>query len=139
MTTWAVREVRAEDTAALRREVLRGGRDHPPLGDEPGDGSLHLAAYDGERLVGAGNVRPLPDGTWRVRGMAVEPAYRGRGVGAAVLAALLDHVEAHAGGTVWCHARTGARTLYERAGFVVVGEPWVDPDIGPHVRMERPA
>ncbi|GGF45900.1 N-acetyltransferase [Marmoricola endophyticus] len=139
MTTWTVRTVTAADTADLRREVLRGGKDHPPLGDDPADHSLHLGAYDGELLVGSGNVRPLPDGSWRVRGMAVEPAYRGRGVGAEVLAGLLAHVAASGGGPVWCHARTGARSLYERAGFVAVGEPWVDPDIGPHVRMERPA
>lgn len=136
-----VRVVEAATTAALRREVLRGGRDHPPLGDEPGDGSLHLGAYDGAhegaRLVGSGNVRPVGPGEWRVRGMAVEPSYRGHGVGTAVLDALLAHVDAHGGGLVWCHARTTARTLYERAGFVVEGEEWVDPDIGPHVRMAR--
>lgn len=133
-----VRTVRAEVTAGLRRVVLRGGLDHPPLGDDPEDGSVHLAAYDGERLVGSGNIRPDGPGRWRIRGMATDPECRGQGVGAAVLAALLAYADAHGAGTVWCNARTPARTFYERAGFVVEGEEWVDPDIGPHLRMLRP-
>jgi carboxymethylenebutenolidase len=37
---------------------------------------------------------------------------------------------------VWCNARTPARTLYERAGFVVASEEFEPPNIGPHYRME---
>jgi predicted GNAT family N-acyltransferase len=37
---------------------------------------------------------------------------------------------------VWCNARTRARTLYERVGFVVASEEFEPPDIGPHYRME---
>ena len=133
-----MREVAPGDTAALRRAVLRDGRDHPPLGDEPGDGAVHLAAYDGALLVAAGSVRPDGPGRWRVRGMATLRSHRGRGAGSQVLDALVALVEARGGGLVWCHARTGARTLYERAGFVTVGAPWVDADIGPHVEMQRP-
>ena len=30
-----------------------------------------------------------------------------------------------------------AMRFYEREGFVTRGEPWVDPDIGPHIVMHR--
>ena len=36
------------------------------------------------------------------------------------------------------NARTPAVRFYERHGFAVVSEEWDEPDIGPHVRMERP-
>lgn len=134
-----VRPVPAADTADLRRAVLRGGRPVPlPGDDEP---ALHLGAYDGSTLVATGSVRrePVPWAPdrpgWRVRGMATDPAYRGRGAGTLVLEALLAHVRQEGGGTVWFHARTPAQAFYERAGFVPRGKPWVDPEIGPHVLM----
>ena len=130
------------DTAELRRRVLRGGRPVDLADDDPT--LFHVGAYDGEQLVGTGNVRrePAPWApdvpAWRLRGMATEPDRRGEGVGAAVLEALLEHCQAEGGGELWCNARTPARTFYQRAGFTEVGEEWVDPEIGPHVRMRRP-
>jgi ElaA protein len=35
------------------------------------------------------------------------------------------------------HAQTGARSLYERAGFQIRGEEFVEEGI-PHVTMEKP-
>jgi GNAT superfamily N-acetyltransferase len=138
-----VRRVSAEDTADLRRRVLRGGRPVALPGDDDPT-VFHVGAYDGGRLVGTGNVRrePAPWApdvpAWRLRGMATEPERRGEGVGAAVLEALLEHCQAEGGGELWCNARTPARSFYLRAGFTEVGEEWVDPEIGPHVRMRRP-
>jgi GNAT superfamily N-acetyltransferase len=136
-----VRRVSAADTAELRRRVLRGGRPVDLADDDP---TLFLVgAYDGDQLVGTGNVRrePAPWApdvpAWRLRGMATEDARRGEGVGAAVLEALLEHCQSEGGGELWCNARTPARTFYLRAGFDEVGPEWVDPEIGPHVRMRR--
>jgi GNAT superfamily N-acetyltransferase len=137
-----VRRVGPADTADLRRRVLRGGRPVDLADDDPT--LFHVGAYDGEQLVGTGNVRrePAPWApdvpAWRLRGMATEPERRGEGVGAAVLEALLEHCQAEGGGELWCNARTPARSFYLRAGFTEVGEEWVDPEIGPHVRMRRP-
>lgn len=77
-----------------------------------------------------------PD-AWRLRGMATDPARRGEGHGAAVLARMLDELRLRDARLVWCNARTPATGLYRRAGFETVGEPWGDPLIGPHVRMWR--
>lgn len=136
-----VRPVSAAETADLRRTVLRGGRPVAlPEDDEP---AFHVGAFDGTGLVGAGSVRRQPapwapsEPGWRLRGMATAEDARGQRVGAAVLAALLAHCREHGGGLLWCNARTPARTFYERAGLQVIGEPWLDPEIGPHVRMWR--
>ena len=112
-----------------------------------GDGDpavLHVGAYDAAgRLVACGNTRPdLPpfpcaqsDAAWRVRGMATADDVRGRGAGAAVLAALLGLSRERGGRLLWCNARTPAQAFYERAGLRTWGEPWLDPAIGPHVVM----
>ena len=134
-----VRPVSPADTVDLRRAVLRAGR---PVA-LPGDAELafHLGAYDGATLIGTGNIRPEPapwapdEPGWRVRGMATDPSYRSRGVGALVLSGLIDHCRGRGGGIVWFNARTPAQVFYERAGFVVRGEPWEDPEIGPHIVM----
>jgi GNAT superfamily N-acetyltransferase len=134
-----VREVAPADTAALRRAVLRGGRPVPLPGDD--QPAFHVGAFDEGRLVATGNVRrdPAPwapaEPAWRLRGMATDAAYRGQGAGALVLAALLGHCRDAGGGVLWCNARTPAQRFYERAGLVPRGEPWDDPEIGPHVVM----
>lgn len=79
-----------------------------------------------------------PEGAvWRLRGMATDPAQQGNGHGTAVLARALDELRLRGAGMVWCNARVPAEGLYRQAGFVTVGEPWDDPDIGPDVRMWR--
>jgi GNAT superfamily N-acetyltransferase len=141
-----VREIDAAASADLRRAVLRGGRPVPLPGDEAP--SFHVGVYDEGVLLATGNVRPEPaprlPGTepapgqdWRVRGMATDPAHRGRGAGTLVLDALVRHARDQGGEVLWCNARTPAQGFYERAGLQTRGEPWVDPEIGPHVMMWR--
>jgi len=86
-----------------------------------------------------GDPPPAPGGRtdWRIRGMATAEAFRSQGIGRAVLDALLAHVGDRGGGLVWCNARIPAVGFYRRAGFVTRGEPWEEPDIGPHIVMER--
>jgi GNAT superfamily N-acetyltransferase len=149
-----VRAVAADVTLPLRQQVLRPHQSLHELREPDDDtpASTSVAAVDdatGE-VVGTGVVsrRPapwLPDGGgrdgggpgWQVRAMAVAPGRQGRGIGRAVLDVLLDHVDAHGGGTVWCNARVPARGFYERAGFSPVGEPFELPHIGPHVVMAQ--
>jgi GNAT superfamily N-acetyltransferase len=68
--------------------------------------------------------------------MATADDRRNEGVGAAVLAAVIEHVGRSGGGLLWCNARTPAVPFYERAGFRTRGERWVDPIVGPHIAME---
>lgn len=137
----------AEAVRPLRLAVLRPGREAGavvwPGDDEPA--TLHAGVRD-ERgaVVAAGSLvaeRPPEhagwgDGpAWRVRGMSTAPERRGQGLGAAVLAALLEHAAERGGGLVWCHAREAAVPLYERAGFTAVGEPYEHGPLGLHRLM----
>lgn len=105
-------------------------------GHEPAD-SFAVGAYDGGALVGVGLIGPDGGpGAWRIRGMATAPEARGRGAGTAVLGALIEHARAQGATRVWCNARIGARSLYERAGLRVASEEFEVPKIGPHYMME---
>lgn len=151
-----VEQVRPEVTYGLRAEVLRPGL-APMAVRFPGDDAetaLHFAAYDrADRIVGVVAVLPeampagasaeesacpLPEGrSWRLRGMAVHSQERCEGVGRALMLRVLDGVARSGGGLLWCNARVPAVGFYERFGFVGLGEPWEDPQFGPHVRMHR--
>jgi GNAT superfamily N-acetyltransferase len=145
MTDVRIEPVPPETVRPLRHAVLR-----PTQGPEelvyPGDdlpGALHVAAREDREVVGIATVSPErhphdPEpGDWRVRGMATTPSARGRGVGAALLDACVDHARARGGSRVWCTARVPAAGFYERAGFAVEGDEFELPDIGPHLLMAR--
>jgi ribosomal protein S18 acetylase RimI-like enzyme len=104
-----------------------------PGDDDPRAGHVALRDDDG-RVVAVGSVFPEGPG-FRVRGMATDPAARGRGLGGRVLAELIAHARAQGAEQIWCNARVGAISLYERAGFVAEGEVFDEPGIGPHRRM----
>ncbi|MGH8325612.1 MAG: GNAT family N-acetyltransferase [Steroidobacteraceae bacterium] len=72
-----------------------------------------------------------------MRGMAASPEVRNMGIGSELLRGLIAHIGAEGGGILWCNARVSARGLYERGGMRTWGEPWEDPQIGPHIVMWR--
>ncbi len=147
-----IEQVPADATWELRRRVLRPGQAVDQLAladdDDPSTGT-YAAIGENEEIIGTVRVGrerpPFPpdpgaphDATaWRLRAMATREDLRSSGVGRATLGRALQHVAEHGGGLLWCNARVPARNLYRRAGFVEHGEPWNDPDIGPHVVMWR--
>jgi ribosomal protein S18 acetylase RimI-like enzyme len=133
----ATRPIPVGDTRALRQAVLRPHQSLAELATHETHDAFAVGAFDGARLVGVGLVgRDGEPGSWRVRGMATVAEARGRGAGTAVLAALLAHARAGGATRVWCTVRIPAQSLYERAGFRAVSDPYELPEIGPHVVME---
>ena len=96
-------------------------------------GAVHLLAVDGAGQA-IGCARLLPDG--HVGRMAVLPAWRGRGVGRALLAAVLDMAQARGHTTLRLSAQTHATGFYERAGFVALGREYEEAGI-PHLAMQK--
>jgi GNAT superfamily N-acetyltransferase len=137
MPDLALRAIPLADTRPLRQAVLRP---HQTIEDliahEPED-AYAVGVFDGDELIAVGFVGPEGEPrAWRVRGMATAPAARGRGAGAAVLTALVDHAREQGATRIWCNARTPARSLYERGGFRAVSDEFELPQIGPHFVME---
>lgn len=144
--TVTVDRVPPELTHPLRQRVLRPGL--PPSATrfavEADPRTATFAARDAAgTVVGAALTFPVDcpwiagRAAWRLRGMATAPELRSHGIGSRVLDRVVAHVLAEGGDLLWCHARTPARRFYERAGFVAHGEPWDEPDIGPHIAMAR--
>lgn len=136
-----LKPVSAAATRPLRQKVLRPHQ-RPEEIVMPGDDgpqALHAGVFADGALVAVGSVFPdpqAPDAAWRVRGMATDPDWQGRGAGRQVLGALLAHAWTNGGARVWCNARTTAAGFYLKAGLAQVGDVFELPNIGPHVVME---
>ena len=140
-----VRAISAEATRPLRQLVLRPGRPFEETlfsGDEAPT-TTHFGAFDGAELVAVATLLDAPhperpeQRACQVRGMASHPRVRGRGFGAAALAACLAEAERRGAAWVWCNARAQALGFYTGAGFQLVGAEFEIPGIGPHRRAER--
>jgi len=90
---------------------------------------------EGERVIGNASLRravPWANGGWMIGNVVVDPAYRGRGIGRALMQACLLDAERKGGRWIGLEVRADnlpARTLYESLGFTVVGEVihWLQP------------
>jgi predicted GNAT family N-acyltransferase len=86
----------------------------------------HVLVTDAqERPVGAGRIKA--DG--HIGRMAVVKDCRGQGVGAAILAALLEYARRQGHTRVILNAQISAVPFYARFGFVECGEPFIDAGI----------
>lgn len=91
----------------------------------------HVLALDtGDRPIGTGRLT----GTGDIGRMAVLPAWRRRGVGAAMLRVLLDHARRARMPELTLHAQVEAIDFYRHFGFACRGTPFLEADI-PHQRM----
>jgi GNAT superfamily N-acetyltransferase len=89
-----------------------------------------IALVDGRQV---GFARAHGDRTWfaRISDVIVWPEHRGKGIGKALVEALLDHQELRTVQT-WMLNTSDAQGLYERYGF----QPCTD---GKEMRLDRPA
>lgn len=101
------------------------------------------SAWDGSTLAGCGALKHLDDAHGELKSMRAAPAYRGKGVGRALLLHLL--AEARSRGYARVSLETGshgpflpAQRLYESHGFVEC-PPFADYELDPFsLYMTRP-
>ena len=137
MAEVSVRAVSLEQTRLLRQNILRPHETLEELAGHEPPQAFAVGAFDGDELVAVGFVAPDGEvGAWRIRGMATAHSARGRGIGDAVLDALIQHALTQGARRIWCNARTPARALYARAGLRAVSDEFELPPIGPHLVME---
>ena len=92
--------------------------------------SCHALALAGDEAIGTGRL--LPDG--HIGRMAVLAGWRGRGVGALLLQALIDEAQQRGMARVVLNAQTHALGFYARFGFVPEGEEYEEAGL-PHRTM----
>jgi ribosomal protein S18 acetylase RimI-like enzyme len=128
----------------LRGKVLRPQQ--PDVVAWPGDDDadvFHLAAVEGSEVVGVASLYPRPHphqpapGDWQLRGMAVAPGLQRRGVGGALVDAMVKALGARGGRRLWCNARSSAVGFYLRHGLEKAGPEFEVAGVGPHFVMHR--
>jgi predicted GNAT family N-acyltransferase len=125
----------------LREEVLRR-----PLGLSLTDedlsrerNQLHFGLFEpnGE-LVGCVVAVPLSQTDARIRQMAVTPSFQGKGLGRRIMVELEKALAARGFSHFVLDARTSAAGFYEKVGYTVVGDEFMEVTV-PHVRMVKKA
>jgi predicted GNAT family N-acyltransferase len=122
----------------LRRRVFCDEQGVPPQADRDGRDpeATHLVALEGGSVVGT--CRLIFRGrVARLGRLAVEPAARRRGVGAALLREAAEAARRAEAERIELHAQTYARELYEREGYAGHGGEFVEEGI-PHQAMRKP-
>ncbi len=92
---------------------------------------LHILAVDGDGQL-VGTARLLPDG--HIGRIAVLKEWRKQGVGSALLQWMIEEMKSSGRQQVMLNAQTDAVKFYEKFGFRVVGDMFMDAGI-PHVQM----
>jgi predicted GNAT family N-acyltransferase len=128
----------ADDQAvlsAIRRTVFIEEQNVPPELELDGfdEECIHALALDRDgRPIGCGRL--LPDGN--IGRMAVLKNWRGKGVGSALLNALVSRAAEQGGDRVYVHAQTYMKKFYQHHGFKRIGDEFMEAGI-PHVKMIR--
>jgi predicted GNAT family N-acyltransferase len=123
---------------ALRREVFidEQGVSEADEVDGLDDGAIHLLAVDGATAVGTARLL-VKGATGKIGRVCVTRQARGTGLGAALILAALDELRRHPGVTeAYLGAQSHATGFYEKLGFAVEGEEFLDAGI-PHRHMRR--
>lgn len=141
MTTHQLRIETAttEEILPLRMAVLRDGTpsQDPRYPEDDLDITTHLVARNVEgTIVGTSTwlTRPFPpqpdEPGVQLRGMAVDKTLQSSGIGAVLLAAGVHRARLAGAVNIWARARDSALAFYQRNGFTVVGEAFMDDATG---------
>ena len=118
---------------SIRREVFVVEQNCPPEQEwEHEDESVHFLASMDKLPAGAARWRQTEKG-FKLERFAVLKEYRGKGVGQALVKAVLEDLPANAA-YVYLHAQVQAVNLYRKMGFSEVGDQFEEAGIQ-HYKM----
>ena len=126
-----------DQALALREQVFCVEQGVALAADQDGldDLAIQIVAVEAGRVIGTCRVVVDTD-IGRLGRMAVEAGSRGRGLGAAILAAA-ERTASDAGARLMrLHAQRYIEDMYAAAGYTPYGEPFVEEGIA-HVAMEK--
>jgi len=132
--------VRASDVRPLRHAVLRP---HDPAhglvlprDDETDTAHFAFVDHTGRAVACATILQEGAPGAWRIRGVATAPELRGRGYGARVVGACVEHARAQGGRVAWLQTTPDVVPWYVKQGFRPEGDVFVI-ERGPRQKMVR--
>lgn len=141
---YLIKEITAAQTWPVRHPVLRKGR---PLKDvymqaDEKESTFHLGAYHKNHLIGVASFmedsHPKFKGIQsRLRGMAVLPEFRKKGIAALMLIKGEALLKEKGRTLLWFNARIIALNFYTNMGYTTVGPEFDIPLVGPHHAMKK--
>jgi len=126
------------ETLALRYKVLREplGLHFDPEKLKAESADYHLGAFRNGALIGCLVLSPLTGGQLKMRQMAIEPTYQGKGTGKALAGEAEDLARNQGYQTMVLHARYHAKGFYEKLGYRAEGKPFLEVTIR-HIKMVK--
>ena len=122
----------------MREDILR-----KPLGLnfdekelESEKNNLLIAAFDDDKMLGCCMLVPENENIVRLRQMAVLNDLQGKGIGRALMLFAENLARDRGYNKISMHARKNATGFYEKVGYKVVGDEFVEVTI-PHYNMEK--
>jgi predicted GNAT family N-acyltransferase len=123
----------------LRDEILR-----KPLGLSFNEDELAkekddilLGAFDDDKILGCCLLTKLDDKTLKLRQMAVQNNLQGKGIGASIMS-FAENIAMDKGyKSLVMHARNTAIGFYERLGYKVKGDEFIEVNVPHHVMAKR--
>jgi predicted GNAT family N-acyltransferase len=108
--------------------------------DEHEDACRHILGVDDGKPIAAARWRIYKPGVAKIERVALLKAWRGRNLGTALMEAVISDIKNRAPDlkTLRLEAQDHAIPFYEKMGFAVVGDGFLEADI-PHHAMERNA
>ena len=98
--------------------------------------AAHAVALEDGRVIGTGRLYGLASGEAQIGRMAVESTLRRQGIGERILGFLEDRARRSGVAQAVVHAQTYVRPFYDRRGYIVDGQPFMEVDIE-HIRMVK--
>lgn len=142
MDPYGFRIASRDEILGVRHAVLRPGK---PLESAYFDcdvhpDTFHVAAESSEGIIigCATFAKSIWENQYalQLRGMAVIPAFQGKGVGKLLLDFATQYIrEHHIAALVWCNARASAFPFYTKNGWEFASDLFDIPGIGPHKKM----
>ena len=111
---FSIQLARPEHASKIRNLILRAGINPTALKWE----RFLIAITPHGEFIGCGQIKPQSDGTMELASIAVELAWRGRGVARAIIDSLL----ASNPGELYLMCQSNLGPLYEKFGFHAISE-----------------
>ena len=137
-----ISKITLDQTLPLRSSVLRRNIPYSEciFPTDQTDGIFHLGYFVGERLVCIAtffseDYPGFSSGGFRLRGMATDPEFAGKGLGSALINFAINELTSKKASYIWCNARKAAVDFYKKLGFEIISPEFEVPGIGPHFDM----
>ena len=124
---------------ALRYSILREplGLNFTPEELEKEKDHILIAAFEEEDMLGCCMLKKIDNQTLQLRQMAVKNNLQGKGIGASIMS-FAENISRDRGYRfIIMHARDTAIGFYEKFGYKVKGDPFIEINLPHHIMEKR--